>query len=147
MIRTLSLTDIAPIPLEINESSDYWDGTTAYESTPESEWWFRDLSERCNTLVSAELGIKTSVMEDSCKLIRISGDGLPPHDDGGDSKISCIVSLEVPDIGGELIFTKQRKSIKPKKNLLVFFPNTSDYTHMVNIFEGDRLVFITYLVY
>jgi hypothetical protein len=147
MIKTLMMQDIPEIPKETKESHDYWDGTISYESTPGSAWWFHEMSESCNRLVSETLGIPTKVLEDSDKLIRISNDGLPPHDDGGESKISCIVYLEVPEIGGELIFTKQRRSVKPEKNLLVFFPNTEEYTHMVDVFVGSRLVFITYLIY
>ena len=146
MIRTLHIKDIPPVPKQLRDGPDYWDGTTSYEGGAESEWWFQEMSEKCNALVSSSLNLNTSVMDGS-KLIKIDGIGLPPHDDGGDSKISCIVYLEVPSFGGELVFTKQKKLIKPEKNMLVFFPNTTDFTHMVNVFEGERLVFVVYLTY
>lgn len=63
-------------------------------------------------------------------------------------KISILLYLNEDYTGGEIIFTKESISIKPKKNTLIIFPSSEDFSHSAEpVISGIKYVVVGFRSY
>ena len=80
------------------------------------------------------------------------GDIQHPHADDGNGfawrKFGCVLYLNEEYEGGEIYFTNQDISFKPKANTQAFFPGDAEFLHGVNkITSGIRYTLSTFWTY
>lgn len=63
-------------------------------------------------------------------------------------KISILLYLNDNYSGGEIIFTKENILIKPKKNTLIIFPSSEDFSHSAEpVLSGTKYVVVGFRSY
>jgi predicted 2-oxoglutarate/Fe(II)-dependent dioxygenase YbiX len=112
----------------------------------------RELQEFLNTKIKDRVNFyakenNINAYSEEYQLVKYSkGQFFSEHTDATEEfprKISVLFYLNDDYEGGEIVFTKVNLSIKPKKNTLIIFPSTEEFSHSAEpVMSGTKYVIV-----